>query len=171
MCMVFIQRFVVCIVVQPRAFLLVEFDTLSCIKSYSRDANPKIWEGRYYTHVLALESVRPLQTVKFCSVDHLKLLLGISKYFFLHNFVFCFESILANNYKCTWHETRTNITNPHEPCNGYTEVEILNYLEITLFDEICLIIKISEERCPCLVLWRFHCRYNKIKSFVSGVPA
>ena len=40
MCMIFIRRFVVCIIVQSRAFLLVVFATLSRIRSYTTRCEP-----------------------------------------------------------------------------------------------------------------------------------
>ena len=51
-------------------------------------------------------------------------------------------------------------TNLHEPCNGYTEFDMFYYLAITIF-EICLIIKVSEDYCPCRAPERFYCRYKK----------
>ena len=51
-------------------------------------------------------------------------------------------------------------TNLHEPCNGYTEFDMFYYLAITIF-EICLIIEVSEDYCPCLLPERFYCHYKK----------
>ena len=94
---------------------------VSCVcypKSYiQRDANPQIWKGRYHTHVLASESVEAVVNHEILFRWPHDLLLDNSKCFFLLSFVFYFESISANTYKCTWHETRTNNTNLHESCN------------------------------------------------------
>ena len=51
-------------------------------------------------------------------------------------------------------------TNLHEPCNGYTEFDMFYYLAITIF-EICPIIKVSEDYCPCHAPEIFYCCYKK----------
>ena len=131
-------------------------------KSYiRRDANPQIWKCRYHTHVLASESVEAVVNHEILFRWPIGLLLDISKCFFLLNFVFYFESISANNYKCTWHKTRANNTNLHEPCNSYTEVEILNYLEMTIFFMRSVsLLKYLKSISPVLSWGRFHCRYK-----------